>query len=67
MAMAASFRAIDMHGQALQFMLSERSNTAAATKFFANALAVNGIPEKIVIDKSGANGAGNWEINKSLW
>ncbi len=52
------YRAVDKHGNTLDFMLSERRNTAAAKKFFANALASNGISEKIVIDKSGANKAG---------
>lgn len=47
-------------------MLSERLNAAAAIKFFANALATNGISEKIVIDKSGVNNAGTKGANKSL-
>jgi len=58
------YRAVDKHGNTLDFMLSERRNTAAAKRFFANALASNGIPEKIVIDKSGANKSGIREINK---
>ena len=36
-------------------MLSKRRNKTAATKFFARALEVNGLPRQIVIDKSGAN------------
>ncbi|MFY2822322.1 IS6 family transposase, partial [Ruegeria sp. MALMAid1280] len=52
------YRAIDEHGKTLDFMLSERRNKAAATRFFARALKVNGLPRKIVIDKSGANTAG---------
>ena len=47
-------------------MLSERRDAAAATKFFANALSNNSIPLRIVIDKSGANGAGTKEVNKIL-
>ncbi|MFY2822315.1 DDE-type integrase/transposase/recombinase, partial [Ruegeria sp. MALMAid1280] len=50
----------------LDFMLSERRNKAAATRFFARALKVNGLPRKIVIDKSGANTAGIKAINKML-
>lgn len=34
--------------------------------FFARALEVNGLPRKIVIDKSGANTAGIKAINKML-
>ncbi len=60
------YRAIDKHGKTLDFMLSERRNKAAATRFFARALEVNGLPRKIVIDKSGANTAGIKAINKML-
>lgn len=60
------YRAIDKHGKTLDFMLSKRRNKAAATKFFARALEANGLPRKIVIDKSGANTAGIKAINKML-
>ena len=60
------YRAVDRDGKTLDFMLSERRNTAAATLFFAKALASSGIPLRIVIDKSGANGAGTKEVNKIL-
>lgn len=60
------YRAIDKHGKTLDFMLSKRRNKAAATKFFARALEVNGLPRKIVIEKSGANTAGIKAINKML-
>lgn len=60
------YRAVDKYGKTLDFMLSKRRNKAAATKFFARALEVNGLPRKIVIDKSGANTAGIRAINKML-
>ena len=60
------YRAVDRDGKTLDFMLSERRNTAAATLFFAKALSNNGIPLRIVIDKSSANGAGIKEVNKIL-
>jgi putative transposase len=47
-------------------MLPRHRNKAAATKFFARALETNGMPRKIVIDKSGANTAGINEINRML-
>lgn len=47
-------------------MLSERWNKTSATRFFARALEVNGLPRKIVIDKIGANTAGIKAINKIL-
>jgi len=53
-------------GKTLDFMLSEKRDTAAATLFFAKTLASCGIPLRIVIDKSGANGAGIKEVNKIL-
>lgn len=36
-------------------MLSEHRNEAAATDFFARTIENNGWPDKVVIDKSGAN------------
>ena len=60
------YRAVDKHGKTLDFMLSKRRNKAAATKFFARALELNGLPRKIVIDKSGANTAAIKAINKML-
>lgn len=52
------YRAVDKLGKTLDFMLSKRRTKTAATKFFARALEVNGLPRKIVIDRSGANTAG---------
>ena len=46
--------------------VSEQRNEPAAALFFAKALLANGIPEKIVIDKSGANTAGIRGVNKIL-
>ena len=60
------YRAVDKHGKTLDFMLSQRRNKPAATKFFARMLEINGLPQKIVIDKSGANTAGIKAINKML-
>lgn len=58
--------AVDKHGKTLDFMLSQRRNKPAATEFFARTLETNGLPRKIVIDKSGANTAGIKAINKML-
>jgi putative transposase len=60
------YRAVDKLGKTLDFMLSKRRNKSAATKFFARALEVNGLPRKIVIYKSGANTAGINAINRML-
>lgn len=40
------YRAVDKHGQTLDFMLSETRDEAAATEFFARAIANNGWPSK---------------------
>ncbi len=60
------YRAVDKLGKTLDFMLSKRRNKTAATKFFARAMEVNGLPRKIVIDKSGANTAGIPAVNRML-
>ena len=60
------YRAVDKFGKTVDFILSKRRNKAAATKVFARALEVNGLPKKIVIDKSGANTVGIIEINRML-
>tara|TARA_R110002049_G_scaffold99767_3_gene242798 strand:- start:55 stop:741 length:687 start_codon:yes stop_codon:yes gene_type:complete len=65
------YRAIDKHGKTLDFMLSEHRDETAATDFFARAITNNGWPEKVVIDKSGANLAGlenlNWLLILRGW
>ena len=49
------YRAIDEHGKTLDFMLSEHRNEAAVTAFFMRAVGHNGFPNRVMIDKSGAN------------
>jgi putative transposase len=61
------YRAVDKFGKTLDFMLSEKRDEAAATAFFKQAIENNGVPEKVVIDKSGANQAGLLNINLLLW
>ncbi len=60
------YRAIDKFGKTLDFMLSEHRDEAAATAFFARAIGNNGFPDKVVIDKSGANLAGLQNMNCAL-
>ena len=57
------YRAIDKYGKTLDFMLSEQRDTDAASAFFKKAIQNNGFPDKVVIDKSGANLAGLETIN----
>ncbi|WP_108862460.1 IS6 family transposase [Ruegeria sp. Alg231-54] len=58
------YRAVERDGQTLDFMLSEKRDTKAAKKLFANALYNNSIPKRITIDKSRSNATGIKEVNK---
>ena len=49
------YRAVDKFGETLDLMLSEKLDEAAATAFFAQKISNNGFPDRVVIDKSGAN------------
>ena len=60
------YRAVDRNGQTLDFMLSERRDKPAARRFFRRAINNNGVPDRIVIDKSGANLAGLEAVNVIL-
>ena len=57
------YRAIYKFGATLDFMLSTNRDEEAARRFFKQSIENNGMPEKIVIDKSGANYAGLVNIN----
>ena len=57
------YRAVDTNGDTVDFMLSPRRDESAAKAFFTKSIGSNGIPEKITIDKSGANLAGLNAIN----
>ena len=61
------YRAVDKFGKTLDFMLSEQRDEAAAETFFKQAVGNDGVPEKVVIDKSGANQAGLLNLNLLLW
>ena len=60
------YRAVDKFGNTIDFLLTKNRNKKAARKFFKKAIKSNGIPEKITIDKSGANKAGIDSINAEL-
>jgi putative transposase len=57
------YRAVDKEGDTVDFMLSKNRDEAAAKAFFDKAIESNGLPEKVTIDKSGANKAGMNAIN----
>jgi len=60
------YRAVDKVGDTIDFMLSEKRDQPAAKAFFDKAIGKNGLPEKVTIDKSGANKAGIDAINLQL-
>ncbi len=51
------YRAVDKLGQTIDFLLTEKRDQKAAKRFLNKAISRNGTPEKINIDKSGANAA----------
>jgi len=57
------YRAVDKEGQTVDFLLTARRDKAAALRFFDKAIKANGVPQKVTMDKSGANKAAMDEIN----
>ncbi|MBT2304460.1 IS6 family transposase [Variovorax paradoxus] len=51
------YRAVDRDGDTIDFLLRAKRDHAAARCFFEQAIGLHGVPEKITIDKSGANTA----------
>lgn len=60
------YRAIDKFEKTLDFMLSEHRDEVTATAFFTRAIGNNDFPDRVVIDKSGANLAGLQNMNYLL-
>ncbi len=60
------YRAVDKEGNTIDFMLSKKRDVTAAKHFLEKAIRFNGLPEKVTIDKSGANKAGLDAINLQL-
>ncbi len=58
------YRAVDKEGNTIDFLLTALRDKAAAMRFFNKAMQDNGTPEKIVMDKSGANKAAIDQIVK---
>ena len=51
------YRAVDKLGHTVDFLLTAHRDLAAARRFFERAIDLHDVPEKITIDKSGANTA----------
>ena len=59
------YRAVDKEGKTVDFLLTAKRDKAAAMRFFDKAMQTNGVPEKVTMDKSGANKAAIDEIKVS--
>jgi putative transposase len=59
------YRAVDKEGKTVDFLLTAKRDKAAARRFFDKAMRDNDVPEKVTMDKSGANKAAIDEINAS--
>lgn len=51
------YRAVDKEGRTIDFLLTAYRDKKAAMRFLTKAIRYQGMPEKITIDKSGANAA----------
>ncbi len=58
------YRAVDKEEQTVDFLLTAKRDKTAAIRFFDKAMLLNGSPDKIAMDKSGANKAAIDQIIK---
>ena len=58
-------RAVDKAGKTVDFLLTARRDKAAAMRFFDQAMQANSVPDKVTMDKSGANQAAIDAINEN--
>ncbi|WP_423382956.1 IS6 family transposase [Burkholderia sp. LMG 32019] len=57
------YRAVDKAGNTIDFLLRARRDKAAARRYFEKAIAQNGAPETVTVDKCGANLAALHAVN----
>ena len=57
------YRGVDRHGKTVDFLLTAKRDMAATKRFFDKAMGGNGDPDKLAMDKSGANKAAIDSIN----
>jgi len=62
---ASLYRAVDKDGHTIDFLLTPTRDRDAAETFLHKAIRTQGLPEKITIDKSGANTAAITHYNKT--
>src|ERR671926_931721 len=59
------YRAVDKHGQTIDFLLTEHRDAEAALRFLKKAIRRKGLPETITIDGSDANAAAIKSYNEA--
>jgi putative transposase len=59
------YRAVDKESKTVDFLLTAHRDMTAARRFVEKAMLENGAPDKVTMDKSGANKAAIDEINSS--
>jgi hypothetical protein len=57
------YRAVDKEGQTVDFLLTAKRDASAARRFFEKAMRHNAVPDKVTMDKSGANQAALEQLN----
>ena len=57
------YRAVDKAGDTVDLLLTAKRDKAAARRYLERAINLHGLPEKITIDKSGANTAAIRSVN----
>ena len=57
------YRAVDKAGDTIDFLFRAKRDKAAARRFFQKAMAQNGTPETVTIDKSGSSLAALHAVN----
>lgn len=60
------YRAVDKEGNTIDFKLTEKRDELAARSFFEKAIGCHGLPEKVTLDKSGANKSAMDTLNLQL-
>ena len=60
------YRAVDKYGKTIDFMFSEKRDKSAVRAYFTKCIGQHGLPDKVTMDKSGANKAGIDAINLQL-
>ena len=60
------YRAVDKEGKTVDFLLTAHRVMAAAKQLFEKAMRENGAPEKVAMDKCGADKAAIDEINCAM-